>query len=68
VTQRFSCPWRGRNVMVRYLTCDGRKAISVMSCTAFADPSVVTCGMPCLGRIGTGVEAAEWHEAGMAGS
>ncbi|HEV8310286.1 MAG TPA: hypothetical protein VGW35_21690 [Methylomirabilota bacterium] len=51
-TRRFYCPWRGRNVVVRYLTVDGREAMCVMSCTAFADPSVPTCGMPCLDRVG----------------
>lgn len=49
VTVQFHCPWSGRDVVVRYQTGDGRRRVGVVSCTAFADPRVVTCAMPCLG-------------------
>jgi hypothetical protein len=47
---RFHCPWKRRDVTVRYVTCDGETPVAVASCTAFADPGVVTCGTPCIGR------------------
>ena len=49
-TVRFHCPWKHRYVTVRYVTCDGRTPVAVASCTAFADPDVVTCEAPCVGR------------------
>ncbi len=49
VTRKLHCPWIRRNVVVRYLTCDGRHPVDVMSCTAFADPTVVTCEKRCMG-------------------
>ena len=49
-TVTFYCPWTRRNVMVRFLTHDGGHPVAVVSCTAFADPRIVTCGMPCLAR------------------
>jgi hypothetical protein len=48
-TERFYCPWQRRAVLVRFLTRDGRTPTGVLSCTAFADPTVVMCGTPCLG-------------------
>jgi hypothetical protein len=50
--RRFYCLWLGRNVGVRFLTCDGSRPISVMSCTAFPDPNVVTCDMRCVAEEG----------------
>jgi hypothetical protein len=47
-TASFFCPWRRREVTVRYLTCDGEHPHAVMTCTAFADPTIVTCGAPCV--------------------
>ncbi len=53
----FYCPWVHRDVMVQYLTRDGRRPIGVFSCTAFGDRTSVICGMPCLGSNGrTSVE------------
>lgn len=46
-TERFYCPWRSRNVTVRYVTQDG-DPVAVVSCTAFADPMIVVCGAPCV--------------------
>lgn len=48
VRRRFFCPWKDREVVVRYLSPDGRHPASVLSCTAFADPTAVACGAPCL--------------------
>ena len=48
LTAGLYCPWRGRNVTVRYLTCDGKNPTHIVSCTAFADPMIVTCGAPCI--------------------
>ncbi len=47
-TASFFCPWRHRTVTVRYVTCDGSHPVTVVSCTAFADPTIVTCGAPCI--------------------
>jgi len=47
-TASFVCPWRRRTVTVRYVTCDGSHPVTVVSCTAFADPTIVTCGAPCI--------------------
>lgn len=47
-TERFYCPWRSRNVTVRYVTQDGEHPVAVVSCTAFADPMIVVCGAPCV--------------------
>ncbi len=49
LTTRVYCPWAGRTVQVRTLALDGQDPICVVSCTAFADPRAVTCGMPCIG-------------------
>lgn len=48
VTARFHCPWRERNVVLRYLTDRARRPLSVVSCTAFADPTIVVCERRCL--------------------
>lgn len=61
-TTRVHCPGAGRGVVVQYL-CDGRHRVSVVSCSAFPDPSVVTCGMSCLGAEGGGLQAKEDREA-----
>lgn len=58
----FYCPWTRRNVTVRYVTYDGRHAVGVVSCTAFADPTIITCGAPCVaadGRPALGTKARE---------
>ena len=47
-TASFVCPWWRCPVTVRYLTCDGTHPVGVVSCSAFADPTVVTCGTPCV--------------------
>jgi hypothetical protein len=52
LSARFYCPWRSRNVTVRYLTCDGKNPSHIVSCTAFADPMVIACGAPCVGADG----------------
>jgi hypothetical protein len=46
---KMYCPWVGRAVEVRTLALDGQDPVCVVSCTAFANPRVVTCGMPCIG-------------------
>ncbi len=48
----FYCPSVHQSVMVRYLTRDGRQPIGVLSCTAFADRTRVTCEMLCLASNG----------------
>jgi hypothetical protein len=53
-TATFYCPWMRRSVMARFLSHDGIP-VGVASCTAFADPRVVTCG----GRCIFGVEGGE---------
>jgi hypothetical protein len=57
-TANIFCPWRRRNVTVRFVT-DGDHPVGVISCTAFADPLTVTCGAPCVGgkdRLGSDTE------------
>jgi len=49
VTTRTDCPLTGRMVEVRMLELDGRDPVCVVSCTGFAEPRAVTCGMPCIG-------------------
>ena len=51
-TERFYCPWRQRNVQVRYVTYDGEHPVAVVSCTALADPMIVTCGAHCISGDG----------------
>lgn len=58
-TTSFYCPWAHRKVVVRYLTYDGRRPVGVVSCTAFADPRIVTCGMPCLSDEARGEPAPD---------
>jgi hypothetical protein len=58
VRQQFYCPGRARSVMVRFLTGDRGERIHVLSCTAFADPYLVTCDRQCL----RGPAPAEQHE------
>ncbi len=63
----FYCPWKRRRVTVRFVSYDGRRPVGVVSCTAFADPTIITCGAPCVSADGrsalglgeqTGVDAA----------
>jgi hypothetical protein len=57
-TANIFCPWRRRNVTVRFVT-DGDHPVGVISCTAFADPLNVTCGATCVGgkdRLGSDTE------------
>jgi hypothetical protein len=61
--ERFHCPWRHRDVTVRYITADGEHPLAVMSCTALADPMIVTCGAHCIGGQGQPVFAAGEHPA-----
>lgn len=48
VTGRFYCPWVGRHVVVEYLANRSRRPLDVISCTAFADPNIVTCEKMCV--------------------
>lgn len=48
MTKRFFCPWARRDVVVQYLTDDRRHPVGIISCTAFADPIVITCERRCL--------------------
>ena len=48
VRRRFYCPWRDRNVMARFLTGKRGEPLRVLSCTAFADPLIVTCEQRCV--------------------
>jgi hypothetical protein len=50
--ERFYCPWRHRDVTVRYITADGEHPLAVVSCTALADPMIITCGAHCIGGEG----------------
>ncbi len=61
-TARFYCPWQRRDVTVRFVTYDGERPAGVISCTAFADPMIVTCGAPCVSRDGS--RATELERAG----
>ncbi len=65
-TSRFYCPWMRREVVARFLTYDGTHPASVVSCTAFADPRIVTCGMPCLAETPGETAAAPAAVAGRA--
>lgn len=47
-TTRLYCPVAEQTVTVEFLTYDGIHPVSVVSCTGFADPGAITCGMPCL--------------------
>jgi hypothetical protein len=49
LTAKVDCPRTGRTAEVRMLALDGEDPICVLSCTAFAEPRGVTCGMPCIG-------------------
>jgi hypothetical protein len=63
VRQRFYCPGRRRAVMVRFLTGDRGERLRVLSCTAFADPFIVTCDQQCLSGATPAGTPAERHEA-----
>jgi hypothetical protein len=47
-TTGFYCPWSQRSVMVRFVSYDEGNPVGVASCTAFADPRVVTCAQHCV--------------------
>ncbi len=51
-TARVACPRAGGDAAVRYLARDGEEPLVVISCTAFANPLVTTCGTPCRARLG----------------
>ena len=61
-TTRVHCPGAGRGVVVQYLH-DGRHRVSIVYRGTFPDPSMVTCGMSCLGAGGGGLQAKEDREA-----
>jgi len=52
LTAGFNCPWAHRPVVLRYLVDEAQRPISVLSCTAFADPVIVTCAKLCLAGEG----------------
>jgi hypothetical protein len=54
VERPIRCPVLDRDVVVRFLTSDGREAIEIFSCTAFADPSIVACPKSCLSELEAG--------------
>ena len=47
-TTSFYCPWSRRQVTVRFLAVEQGSPIGVASCTAFADPRVVSCAKHCV--------------------
>jgi hypothetical protein len=51
-TAHFHCPWAQRAVMLRYLVDERQHPVGVISCTAFADPTIVTCAKLCLAGAG----------------
>lgn len=56
-TMSFYCPWARRSVTAQFLTCEEGQRIAVLSCTALADPRVVSCGRLCVGgerQVGLG--------------
>jgi len=55
----FHCPWKRRNVVLRYLVDPTQHPVGVISCTAFADPSTVTCARQCLAGDGPAGLSAE---------
>jgi hypothetical protein len=52
MTAKFQCPWAHRAVTLRYLVDEARQPIGIVSCTAFADPTIVTCAKLCLAGDG----------------
>ena len=59
MTASFHCPWKRRSVVLRYLVDPTQHPVGVISCTAFADPSIVTCARQCLAGDGPAGLAAE---------
>jgi hypothetical protein len=53
-TTEFFCPVARRYVTVGFLTYDGRRPIGIASCSAFAEPSDLACGTPCLEKAREG--------------
>jgi hypothetical protein len=46
--QTFHCPWRGRDVTADFLVTEGADHPSdLAACSAFADPTRITCGKRC---------------------
>ena len=66
MTARFDCPWLRRRVLLRYIADEEHRPVAVISCTAFADPTIVTCARECLGGDGPAGLAAATRE-GFAG-
>jgi hypothetical protein len=67
-TAHFHCPWAQRAVMLRYLVDERQHPVGVISCTAFADPTIVTCAKLCLAGTGpAGLEATPWTAPAAAG-
>lgn len=62
-TAQFYCPWVRRPVTLRYLMGEDQHPIGVMSCTAFADPTIVTCAKLCLAGDGPARFEAERRAA-----
>jgi hypothetical protein len=48
VKAALACPRTGRPVVVRFLADEGRRPLAVLACTAFADPTAVSCDQTCL--------------------
>jgi len=59
MTREFHCSWAKRTVTVRFLTCDGRHPIGLISCS---EPN---CDLKCLGEAAP-VEAIPAKEEGEA--
>jgi hypothetical protein len=51
-TTSFRCPWAGRQVTVTFLAYGQDGPAGVASCSAFADPRVMTCGKQCVAGEG----------------
>jgi hypothetical protein len=58
VRAAFPCPRTGRPVVVRFLADERERPLAVMACTAFADPTTVTCDQACLASAGEAVRPA----------
>lgn len=58
VRAEFPCPRTGRSVTVRFLADERERPQAVMACTAFADPTTVTCDQACLAAAGEAVRPA----------
>ena len=63
-TTSFYCPWLRRPVTVRFLASESGEPIGVASCTAFADPRVVSCAKHCVCGEERGDSAADETRVG----